>query len=57
MGNDGVDGIKNIKLSGGKTYAQDEDSCEVFGMAKLAIEDGYIDKVITPKEISKQILL
>jgi chemotaxis protein methyltransferase CheR len=57
MGNDGVEGIKNIKLSGGLTYAQDEESCEVFGMAKLAIDNGSISKVITPDKISMNILL
>jgi len=51
MGNDGVKGIENIKKAGGKTYAQDEQSCEVFGMAKLAVDRGYIDKTINPSDI------
>jgi chemotaxis protein methyltransferase CheR len=55
MGNDGVEGMKNLKASGAKTYAQDEESSEVFGMARIAIDSGYIDKVIHPKDIAKYI--
>ncbi len=56
MGYDGVDGIKNIKLSGGKTFAQDEKSCKVFGMPKAAIESKMIDKIIDPKYIANEIV-
>jgi len=56
MGYDGVDGIKNIKKYGGKTFAQDEKSSKVFGMPKAAIESNMIDKVISDKEIVKEIL-
>ncbi|MEA3289790.1 MAG: CheR family methyltransferase [Campylobacterota bacterium] len=55
MGNDGVKGIENIKKAGGKTYAQDEESCEIFGMAKLAIDRGYIDMVVKPDQIVEKI--
>lgn len=55
MGNDGVKGIENIKKAGGKTYAQDEESCEVFGMAKIAIDQGYIDMIVTPEQIIDKI--
>lgn len=55
MGNDGVKGIENIKKAGGKTYAQDEESCEIFGMAKLAIDRGYIDMVVKPDHIVNKI--
>ena len=56
MGSDGVEGIKNIKTSGGKTYAQDEQSCTVFGMSKVAIESKMIDEIIKPEDIVSQIL-
>ncbi len=55
MGYDGVDGIKNIKQAGGKTFAQDEKSCTVFGMSKVAIESNMIDQVLTPQDIVKVI--
>jgi len=56
MGYDGVDGIKSIKNSGGKTFAQDEQSCKVFGMPKAAIESNMIDKIIKPEYIVSEIL-
>ena len=55
MGNDGVDGIKNIKDKGGKTYAQDEKSCVVYGMPKEAIKIGAIDRQIKPNVIPSYI--
>jgi two-component system chemotaxis response regulator CheB len=55
MGKDGIEGIKAIKISGGATIAQDEDSCVVYGMPKLAIESGYIDKVVSLQKIADEI--
>ena len=56
MGFDGVDGIANIKKQGGFTFAQDEQSSQVFGMAKVAIEKGVIDKVLSPKNMLEYML-
>ncbi|MGR3220678.1 MAG: chemotaxis-specific protein-glutamate methyltransferase CheB [Candidatus Anammoxibacter sp.] len=56
MGNDGVAGIKAIKDSGGITIAQDEGSSVVFGMPKVAIENGSIDKVLPLDEIGAEIV-
>ena len=56
MGNDGVEGIKAIKDAGGKTYAQDKDSCVVFGMPKAAIESKKIDDILTPMQIVDKII-
>jgi two-component system chemotaxis response regulator CheB len=38
MGGDGAKGLLNLKNLGAHTIAQDEDSCVVFGMPKVAIE-------------------
>jgi two-component system, chemotaxis family, protein-glutamate methylesterase/glutaminase len=46
MGRDGAAGISEIKAAGGRTIAQDEQSCIVFGMPKAAIEVGGIDEVL-----------
>jgi two-component system chemotaxis response regulator CheB len=46
MGEDGAEGIGEIKRSGGLTIAQSEDSCVVFGMPKAAIERGYALRVV-----------
>lgn len=59
MGDDGAIGIKAIKEAGGFTIAQDEESCAIFGMPKVAIEMGVVDKVISldaiPDEIMRRI--
>ncbi len=55
MGDDGVSGIKEIKNSGGLTIAQDEASSIVFGMPKVAIENGCIDKILSLSEICDEI--
>jgi two-component system chemotaxis response regulator CheB len=46
MGADGAEGIGEIKAEGGLTLAQDEASCVVFGMPKVAIEMNHIAKVL-----------
>ncbi len=59
MGQDGVEGMRSIKRVGGTTLAEDESSCVVFGMPRVAIQEGVVDKVIPLShmgiEIMKQI--
>ena len=45
MGNDGTKGLKAIQKNGGTTVAQDQASSVIFGMAKSAIEKGYVSHV------------
>jgi two-component system chemotaxis response regulator CheB len=47
MGEDGADGLGALKASGALTIAQDEQSCVVFGMPKVAIEKGYAQRVVS----------
>ncbi|MCK4469478.1 MAG: chemotaxis response regulator protein-glutamate methylesterase [Desulfobacterales bacterium] len=51
MGNDGVDGLVAMKKAGAYTIAQDEASCVVFGMPRVAIERGIVDAVASPEDI------
>ncbi|MBN1525547.1 MAG: chemotaxis response regulator protein-glutamate methylesterase [Spirochaetales bacterium] len=53
MGKDGAIEIGMIYEEGGITIAQDEKSCVVFGMPKVAIEQGNIHKVIALEEIAE----
>jgi two-component system, chemotaxis family, protein-glutamate methylesterase/glutaminase len=46
MGDDGAQGLGEVKKAGGMTIAQDESSCVVFGMPKAAIERGYATRVV-----------
>jgi len=56
MGSDGAKGMKLIKDLGGQTIAQDEGSCVVFGMPKVAIEMGVVDKVVPLDSIAREII-
>lgn len=46
MGDDGATGMKEMKEAGAVTFAQDEESCVVFGMPKEAIKLGAVEHVI-----------
>src|SRR5437868_8585509 len=46
MGDDGADGLLEMRQAGAATNAQDEASCVVFGMPKEAIARGAADKVL-----------
>jgi two-component system chemotaxis response regulator CheB len=52
MGDDGADGLEKLHEAGGQVLAQDEGSCVVFGMPKVAIERGIVNQVLTPDEIA-----
>jgi two-component system chemotaxis response regulator CheB len=52
MGDDGVDGLAALQRAGGRVIAQNEESCVVFGMPKVAIEQGLVDQVLAPDDIA-----
>ena len=56
MGHDGARGMCLIKNSGGKTIAQNEESCVIFGMPKSAIECGCANKVAPLTSIPEEIM-
>lgn len=55
MGEDGAEGIGEIRRAGGRTLAQDENSSIVFGMPKAAIKRGYVDRVIPLERMAEAI--
>jgi two-component system chemotaxis response regulator CheB len=52
MGSDGAQGMGAIRMAGGHTLAQDKESCSVFGMPRVAIENGFVDTVLPLKDIA-----
>lgn len=56
MGKDGVEGLKLLKKNGGKIIAQDEQSCVVFGMPKVAIQQNLPDAILSVEGIISSLL-
>ncbi len=56
MGRDGATGIGLIKKAGGYAMAQDESSCTVFGMPKVAINEDAVNEVVTLSKISNRLI-
>jgi two-component system, chemotaxis family, protein-glutamate methylesterase/glutaminase len=56
MGRDGVTGMKAIREQQGRTIAQNEQSCVVFGMPNAAIEMNVIDKILPLEKIAEEIV-
>lgn len=44
MGSDGVEGLRAIREAGGRTLAESEESCVIYGMPKAAVEAGVVDE-------------
>ena len=56
MGHDGLEGMKAIKASKGRTIVQDEKTCIVYGMPKAVVEAGCADKVVPLPHIVGEVL-
>jgi two-component system chemotaxis response regulator CheB len=56
MGGDGAQGLLEMRQAGARTLAQDEASCVVFGMPKVAIDLGAAEKVVPLDGMASEIL-
>jgi two-component system, chemotaxis family, protein-glutamate methylesterase/glutaminase len=56
MGDDGAQGLLEMREAGAVTIAQDEASCVVFGMPREAIARGATDLVLPLEQIAKEAL-
>jgi two-component system chemotaxis response regulator CheB len=56
MGRDGAAGMLELHRAGAYTYAQDEQSCVVFGMPKEAINLGAADEVLPLQDIPPAVI-
>ena len=56
MGDDGAEGLREMKDAGAVTIAQDEATCVVFGMPREAICRGAVDFVVPLEKIARQAL-
>jgi two-component system CheB/CheR fusion protein len=55
MDGDGSQGLKAIKVAGGVTFAQCEDTARFDSMPSTAVATGNVDFVLPPKAIAQQI--
>jgi two-component system chemotaxis response regulator CheB len=56
MGADGVEGLRAIRAAGGRTLAESEASCVVYGMPRAAVEAGVVDRTLPLAEIVDEIV-
>ena len=56
MGSDGAKGLLNMRKAGARTIGQDENSCVVYGMPRVAYEIGGVEEQMSLEKIPKRIL-
>jgi two-component system, chemotaxis family, protein-glutamate methylesterase/glutaminase len=56
MGSDGVEGMRAIREAGGRTLAESEESCVIYGMPKSAVEAGVVDYSVPLGRMADEIL-
>ncbi len=54
-GTDGTAGLRAIKAAGGITFAQDEESAKFPAMPRSAVQAGFVDAALSPKEIANEL--
>jgi len=52
MGNDGLEGFREIKAPGGYIVAQHRSSCVIYGMPRAVVEAGIADAVLPTEAIA-----
>lgn len=56
MGADGREGARTLKAQGSEIWAQDEESCVVYGMPAAIVDAGLADKVLSLNDFSRAIV-
>ncbi|MCA6062802.1 protein-glutamate methylesterase/protein-glutamine glutaminase [Thalassolituus marinus] len=56
MGADGREGARLLKETGATVWAQDEDSCVIFGMPFAVIKEGLSDEVLSLNDIGPRLV-
>jgi two-component system, chemotaxis family, protein-glutamate methylesterase/glutaminase len=57
MGGDGVAGLRQVYAGGGQVFAQDEESCIVYGMPREAVRAGVVTAVLSPRSIAERLII
>ncbi len=56
MGNDGLEGIRDLKARGGLVLAQNDATCVVYGMPKAIVDAGLADRIVGIDEMGPAII-
>ena len=56
MGRDGADGLLALRTAGARTFAQDESTSVVFGMPRVAFENGGAERLVPLHELAARVL-
>ena len=56
MGRDGAQGLLAMRAAGARTLGQDESSCVVYGMPKVAFEVGAVERQLPMRKMAQTIL-
>lgn len=56
MGDDGARGLLEMRQTGARTLAQDEETCVVYGMPKEAVKLDAVDRVLPLQSIAEALL-
>jgi two-component system chemotaxis response regulator CheB len=56
MGSDGVAGLRAIREAGGRTIAESEETCVIYGMPKAAVEAGVVDESVPLPRVADEIV-
>lgn len=56
MGSDGVKGMMVMKQGGARIFAQNEETCVVYGMPKAVVDAGIADKILAVEEIAGEMV-
>ncbi|MCJ2163286.1 chemotaxis response regulator protein-glutamate methylesterase [Pseudodesulfovibrio sp. S3] len=56
MGNDGCEGIRDLKAKGGRALAQSDSTCVVYGMPKAVVDENLVDEVVDLDDMAESII-
>jgi two-component system, chemotaxis family, protein-glutamate methylesterase/glutaminase len=56
MGADGAAGLLKLRQAGARTFAQDQKSCVVYGMPRVAVEMGAVESIVSLDKIAEHIV-
>ncbi|MED5371962.1 MAG: chemotaxis response regulator protein-glutamate methylesterase [Myxococcota bacterium] len=56
MGDDGARGMAALRKAGARTFAQDEATCVVYGMPKVAVEMGGVERSLPLDQIAHNMI-